>query len=99
MEFVENEVYSFKMHSGEEMIAAYAGMDGDDLIIHNPVSVAPGPNGMGLIQSMFTSDVKSDPRLNTSSYSLVCKTDASITEKYIEATTGLVVPKKKFITG
>jgi hypothetical protein len=99
MKFEENEVYSFKMHSGEEMIATYLGMDGDELIIHNPVSVAPGPQGMGLIQSMFTSDTKSDPRLNNSSYSLVCKTDATITEKYVEATTGLVVPKKKFITG
>ena len=94
-----NEVYTFKMNSGEEMVAKVKQAGGDWLILEEPVSIAPGPQGMGLVPSLFTADPKEEIQLNTNSVSLVSKTDDSVKLKYLEATTGIKVPDKKLILG
>jgi len=94
-------VYTIKLNSGEELIAKV--IDSPDaegwLTLEAPVSVAPGPQGMGLVPSIFTSDPKADVRLNTNSVSLYSETDDSIKNKYVEAVTGLKLPDKKIIMG
>lgn len=92
-------VYTFKMNSGEEMVAKVTQSGGDWITVEEPVSIAPGPQGMGLIPSLFTADPKAEIRLNTSSVSLVSETDDSVKMKYLEATTGIKVPDKKLILG
>lgn len=92
-------VYTFKMNSGEEMVAKVIQSGGDWIIVEEPVSIAPGPQGMGLIPSLFTADPKAEIKLNTSSVSLVSETDDSVKMKYLEATTGIKVPDKKLILG
>ena len=94
-----NEVYTFKMNSGEEMVAKVKQAGGNWLVLEEPVSIAPGPQGMGLVPSLFTADPKEEIRLNTNSVSLVSKTDDSVRMKYLEATTGIKVPEKKLILG
>ena len=94
-----NEVYTFKLNSGEELIAKVIQAGGDFIQIEEPVSIAPGPQGMGLIPSMFTAEPKGEFRLNTSSISLFASTDDSVKMKYLEATTGIKVPDKKLILG
>ena len=94
-----NQVYTFKMNSGEEMVAKIKQAGGDWIVVEEPVSIAPGPQGMGLIPSLFTADPKEEIRLNTNSVSLVSKTDDSVKMKYLEATTGIKVPEKKLILG
>jgi len=94
-----NQVYTFKMNSGEEMVAKVK-MSGDDWItLEEPVSIAPGPQGMGLVPSLFTADPQEEIKLNTNSVSLVSKTDDSVKMKYLEATTGIKVPEKKILVG
>lgn len=99
MNFNKNEVYTFKMNSGEELVAKVTDYDDNYIVIHEPVSVAPGPQGLGLVPSLFTADPKAETRLNTKNIAIVALTDSSIKAKYIEATTGLVVPDKKIIMG
>lgn len=94
-----NQVYTFKMNSGEEMVAKVKQSGGDWITVEEPVSIAPGPQGMGLVPSLFTADPKEEIRLNTNSVSLVSKTDDSVKMKYLEATTGIKVPDKKIIMG
>jgi len=94
-----NQVYTFKLNSGEEMVAKVKQSGGDWITLEEPVSIAPGPQGMGLVPSMFTADPKEEIRLNINSVSLVSKTDDSVKMKYIEATTGIRVPDKKLILG
>lgn len=94
-----NQVYTFKMNSGEEMVAKVKQSGGDWIVLEEPVSIAPGPQGMGLVPSLFTADPKEEIRLNTNSVSLVSKTDDSVKMKYLEATTGIKVPEKKLILG
>jgi hypothetical protein len=93
-------VYTFKMNSGEEMIAKYTSeVVGDYINVTDPVSVAPGPQGMGLVPSMFTADPSQSVTINTNSIAMYVETEDSVKMKYIEATTGIKVPDKKLILG
>ena len=93
------QVYTFKLNSGEELITKVKQAGGDWIVIEDPVSVAPGPQGLGLVPSMFTADLKEEIRLNTASVALFCLTEDGVKMKYIEATTGIKVPDKKLILG
>jgi hypothetical protein len=93
------EVYTFKFNSGEEMVAKIERNDGDWIFVSNPVSIAPGPQGIGLVPSMFTADPRQEIRINIHSIALCGLTDDSVKAKYTEATTGIKVPDKKIILG
>lgn len=93
------ETYTFKLTSGEEVVGKVTGVEDHLISLKDPVSVAPGPQGLGLIQSMFTADPKDPARLNINNVTIFALTDDSVKVKYIEATTGLVVPDKKLILG
>ena len=99
MNITVGEVYTLKLNSGEELVARVNSVNDTNLSLHDPLSVAPGPNGVGLIPSLFTADPKGETRLNTSSIAIYALTDSTIRSKYIEATTGIVVPDKKLILG
>ena len=92
-------VYTFKLNSGEEMIAKVMDAGEGYAMLQDPVSVAPGPQGMGLVPSMFTADPDKNPRLNMSCVAIHSLTDENVRMKYIEATTGIKVPEKKILVG
>lgn len=92
-------VYTFKLNSGEEMIAKVVDAGEGYAMLQDPVSVAPGPQGMGLVPSMFTADPDKNPRLNMSCVAIHSLTDENVRMKYIEATTGIKVPDKKILVG
>lgn len=93
------QVYTFKISSGEEVIAKVTSADSVWIKIEHPVSVAPGPQGMGLVPSMFTGNAEEEICLNLALVSMYAVTDDSVKSKYIEATTGLRLPDKKLILG
>jgi hypothetical protein len=93
------ETYTFKLTSGEEVVGKVTAIEDHLVSLQDPVSVAPGPQGLGLMQSMFTADPKDSARLNINNVTIFALTDASVKAKYIEATTGIVVPDKKLILG
>lgn len=93
-------IYTLKLNSGEEMIAkVFAEAVGHYITVSNPVSIAPSPQGMGLIPSMFTGNPDQSVTINTNSIAMYCETDESVTSKYVQATTGLAIPEKKVILG
>ena len=93
------ETYTFKLTSGEEVVGKVTEIQDHYVSLKDPVSVAPGPQGLGLMQSMFTADPKDSARLNINNVTIFALTDESVKAKYIEATTGIVVPDKKIIMG
>lgn len=92
-------IYTFKLNSGEELVAKVVEAEGTHLSVDNPVSIAPGPKGMGLVPSLFTANQDFSVTININSISMYTETDESIRVKYIEATTGIQVPDKKIILG
>ena len=94
-----NSVYTFKLNSGEELIAKVVQAGGNFIIIEEPVSIAPTQQGMQMIPSIFTANPKGEFKLNTSSIAIYAETDDSVRMKYLEATTGIKVPDKKIVLG
>ena len=94
-----NEVYTFKLNSGEELIAKVIQAGGEFIQIEEPVSIAPTQQGMQMIPSVFTANPKAEFKLNTTSIALYAETDDSVRMKYLEATTGIKVPDKKIVLG
>lgn len=93
------QVYTFKLNSGEEVIAKVVNVKDNYVDVETPVSVAPGPQGMGLIQSLFTADPDQQIQINMNCVAIHALTDDGVKMKYIEATTGIKVPDKKIIMG
>ena len=94
-----NQVYTFKLSSGEEMVAKVLNTSDGFIEISEPVSIAPNQQGLGIVPSLFTSDMSGKFMLNTSTVAMYATTGEQIKMKYIEATTGLVVPEKKILVG
>ena len=93
-------VYTFKMNSGEEIVAKYnSEVTGHYIAVTNPVSIAPGPQGMGLVPSLFTGNPQQSVTINTNNIAMYTETDEAVEAKYIQATTGIAVPDKKIIMG
>ena len=103
MNFEINKVYTIKLNSGEELITKVLNtidMQSVVVTISDPVSIAPGQQGMQMIPSMFTAEPGKSVTLNTNSIAMYAETEDGIKMKYIEATTGIKVPEtKKIILG
>jgi hypothetical protein len=87
------------LNSGEEMIAKVLEIGQTNVIITEPVSIAPSQQGMQMIPSMFTAEQRGNVTLNTSAIAFYANTDDNIKDKYIEATTGIKLPDKKIVMG
>lgn len=96
-----NKVYTLKLNSGEELIGRIHNVDQVFIQIEDPVSIAPGPNGLGLVPSLFTAKQGSGSfaNINISSVAIISETDENVKTKYTEAVTGITVPDKKVILG
>jgi hypothetical protein len=94
-----NTVYTFKLNSGEELIAKVIQTGSEFIQIEEPVSIAPTQQGMQMIPSVFTANPKGEFKLNTTSIALYAETDDSVRMKYLEATTGIKIPDKKIVLG
>lgn len=94
-----NDVYTFKLVSGEEVIAKVVAQTADTIHLSDPLSVAPNPQGMGLMPSMFTAEHDKTVELNSNTVTMYCETADAIRIKYIEATTGITTASKKIVLG
>jgi hypothetical protein len=95
----QGKIYTFKMNSGEEIVAKALFTTGDFITVGEPISVAQSQQGIGLIPTMFTAETKNGVRLNTNSISMCAESSDRIQNMYIEATTGIKVPDKQIVLG
>jgi hypothetical protein len=95
-----NDIVTFKINSGEEVVDTVKNIEADHYMIKSPVSIAPGNGGVQLIPSAFTMDLDKLVRLNISAVTMIFETNEAIKTHYIEATTGIkTLDKKKIILG
>ena len=96
-----NRVITFRLTSGEEMIAKVNDYHRDIhmLSITDPVFIAHTPKGLQFAPGIFTIDPTAPVMINTSSIAIFGETEENIKFKYIEATTGIQLPDKKIIMG
>lgn len=99
MKFQNDKVYTFKLNSGEELVAKVVSSDFGLVTVSKPVSMAPGPQGLQLVPSMFSSNPDSNVDININSISMSTLTRGDVETAYVEATTGIAVGSKQILAG
>jgi len=96
----EGEINTIKLTSGEEIVAKIMKIEDGVLVLRHPVSIAPGPQNMQLVPSMFTAELDKDVIMYGSAIAMIAPTRDDIKTSYIKATTGISVPpEKKILVG
>lgn len=81
---------SVKLASGEEIIARLDSEKDNFLVLHKPLMVVAGAQGLGLAPFMFTVNPETKLNVNVSNTICIAKTDNEMAKQYISSTTGIV---------
>jgi len=82
-------VVSFKILNGDEIVAKVVGETDDAFIINKPTTVMPSQKGLGLIQSLFTSEIEKNIQLSKQHIMMHSPTVKDVEDYYIQTTTGI----------
>lgn len=95
-----NGKYTFKLVTGEEIVAQVVSVEDDHYMVSKPCTIMPNQQGqMQMIPSAFTMELDKDVQINTSAVAMIFEPNESVKSAYTKATTGIEVPDKKIIHG
>lgn len=87
--YQEGDIVSFKLINGDEIVARIISIDNNNYEISKPCTVMPGPQGMGLIQSLFTADADVNVILQKDHVLMHAPSIDQMQKHYIKTTTGI----------
>lgn len=95
----ENDIVTFKLISGEEIVTKYVSETEHSFRVFKPLSLMPGPQGMALAQALMSS--KMDKELDLMKTAVVMHTFSreEMTSAWYEATSGIRTPNNKILMG
>ena len=99
MQVEQDQVYTFKMTSGEEIIAKVVEITESGYTVSQPLSAVPTEKGIQLIFGVFTSDPKENAFINKAAVAMTCRTREEVCDHYLEATTGIKPVRNKILLG
>lgn len=87
----EQDIVSFKLVSGEEIIARIEKLSDDSYTVTKPFALVPSQQGLGLMP--FVLSVALDAKLVINKTAVVCfsKTDKGLASQYMQQTTGIAM--------
>ena len=80
---------SFKLVNGDEIVAKIVEETDDAYIVSKPTTVMPSQQGLGLIQSLFTTDLNKNITLDKHHVMMHAPTVKDVENHYIKTTTGI----------
>jgi|SaaInlStandDraft_4_1057021.scaffolds.fasta_scaffold16683_3 hypothetical protein len=101
MKIKKKGIYSFKLNSGEELIAKVVAVNDDDTVeLTQPLSIGMGQTGAVLMPSMISGDPTQRVTLNLTVCSLTTTPTEQVIESYNQGTSDISLPaEKKIIMG
>ena len=87
--YKEGDTVSFKLSSGEEIVARLESQDASSYKLHKPMVLIMQQQGMGLAPFMFSVSPDAKFNLQASSVSCVAKTESEIAKQYTSTTSGI----------
>jgi len=87
--YQEGDIVSFKLATGDEIVAKIVSSDAGSFEISKPCTVMPSPQGMGLIQSLFTADSDVNVTLQKNHVIMHAPSIDQMQKHYIKTTTGI----------
>lgn len=82
-------VVSFKLVNGDEVVAKIVEETNEGFTVSKPCTIMPGAQGLGLIQSLFTSEMSKNVYLDRKHVMLHSVTAENVKNHYIKTTTGI----------
>lgn len=83
------EVVTFKLTSGEELVAKLVDDGPMHYRLSRPMVIAMGPNGPGLLPYLFTVNPDKEVKLNKGTVTVAEATDAAFAKQFLEQTSGI----------
>lgn len=87
--YQEGDIVSFKLTTGDEIVARIVDAGTNGFEVSKPCTVMPGPQGMGLIQSLFTADADVSVVLQKEHVIMHAPSIDAMQKHYIKTTTGI----------
>lgn len=94
-----DEIYTFKLNTGEEFVARVLDIFPDYMIIQHPISTVLSPQGLQMMPGLFSANLDKNVRLNNASWAMIAETRDDVRNSWIQATTGIAPVSKQIITG
>jgi hypothetical protein len=82
-------IVTFKLVNGDEIIAKVIEETANGFTVNKPCTIMPSQQGIGLIQSMFTSDLNKSIQLDKQHVMMHAPTMDDVKNHYIKTTTGI----------
>lgn len=99
MKFAQDEIYTFKLITGEELVAKIVEVSDAHLVIKNPISTVLSPQGLQMMPTLFSANIDKNVQINISSCAMIAEVRDDVRNSYIQATTGIAPVSKQIITG
>jgi hypothetical protein len=99
MKLETNNIYTFKLNTGEELIARIVEIAPDHMIIEHPILTVISQQGLQMMPGLFSADLSQNVRLNNASWAMIAETRQDVRDSWIQATTGIAPIRKQIITG
>ena len=99
MKLETNNIYTFKLNTGEELIARIVEIAPDHMIIERPILTVISQQGLQMMPGLFSADLGQNVRLNNASWAMIAETRQDVRDSWIQATTGIAPVRKQIITG
>lgn len=82
-------VVSFKLVNGDEIVAKVVEETEQGFTVNKPCTIMPSQQGLGLMQSLFTSELAKNVYLDRKHVMLHSTTAENVKNHYIKTTTGI----------
>ena len=89
LNYEKDSIVSFKLVNGDEIVAKIVEDTDSSFVVSKPCTVMPSPQGLGLIQSLFTSDLDRTLTIDKRHVMLHSVTIEQVKNHYIQTTTGI----------
>ena len=99
MKLETNNIYTFKLNTGEELIARIVEIAPDHMIIEHPILTVISQQGLQMMPGLISADIGQNVRLNNASWAMIAETRQDVRDSWIQATTGIAPIRKQIITG
>jgi hypothetical protein len=85
----DGDIVGFKLVNGDEVVAKIVSEDMISFTVNRPCTIVPSPQGLGLMQSMFSSDINKDIELRKEHVMMHAPVIKQMSDHYFQTTTGI----------
>jgi hypothetical protein len=90
----EGDIISFKLVNGDEVVAKLVKAETNKFVVNKPFTIVPSPQGIGLMQSLFSGDINNNIDLRHDHVLMHAPVVKEMEDHYLTTTTGIKTVSK-----